>query len=72
MQFTTNPAKMQSPAAEPSEHLTGSDPENLLVPHFPSSLTKDMSRRANSAGIWLEIRLIIAFRTTRLRMNFFL
>ncbi len=37
------------------------DGEWMLVQYFPSSLTKDMSRQANSAGIWLEIRLIIAF-----------
>ncbi len=37
------------------------DGDWMLAQYFPSSLTRSMSRNANSAGIWLEIRLIAAF-----------
>ncbi len=37
------------------------DGEWTLVQSFPSSVTKIMTRSANSAGVWLEIRLLAAF-----------
>ncbi len=37
------------------------DGEWSLVQTFPSSLTKRMTQDANSAGIWLEIKLFAAF-----------
>ncbi len=38
-----------------------SDGEWMLLQSFPSVLTKGMAEEADSVGIWLEIKLVIAF-----------
>ncbi len=45
-----------------SAYITAlSDGEWLLVQNFPSSLTKQMTEQADSAGIWLEVKLFAVF-----------
>lgn len=49
-------------AGSGSAYVTSlSDGDWMLVQSFPSVITKDMARRANTAGIRLVIKLVIAF-----------